>query len=329
MHSSCKASTPGTSPRTRGKLWGGFCVWFLGGNIPAHAGKTYPRRGDHQVNTGTSPRTRGKRRTFVTEESFTGNIPAHAGKTFEFIPVFHCVREHPRARGENFASLAIACIFRGTSPRTRGKRVGIMRQILGFGNIPAHAGKTGTSQAECRTGPEHPRARGENRAAWLKLRKSYGTSPRTRGKLHRVHAGVENVRNIPAHAGKTPLTTNQRPLWGEHPRARGENPTIASREWNDHGTSPRTRGKRHPAKTHAARRGNIPAHAGKTLIDVRFLVPEGHFTFDFVFLHRGGSMESPCSSLLSECFSARIVVYGQLGTSLLSAYGCAFWWDGG
>ena len=75
--------------------------------------------------------------------------------------------------------------------------------------------------------------------------------------------------------------------------------------------------------------GNIPAHAGKTLIDVRFLVPEGHFTFDFVFLHRGGSMESPCSSLLSECFSARIVVYGQLGTSLLSAYGCAFWWDGG
>ena len=38
---------------------------------------------------------------------------------------------------------------------------------------------------------------------------------------------------------------------------------------------------------------NIPAYAGKTLIDVRFLVPEGHFTFGFVFLHGGGSMESP------------------------------------
>ena len=37
-----------------------------------------------------------------------------------------------------------------------------------------------------------------------------------------------------------------------------------------------------------AQLGNIPAYAGKTLIDVRFLVPEGHFTFDFVFLHRGG-----------------------------------------
>ena len=38
---------------------------------------------------------------------------------------------------------------------------------------------------------------------------------------------------------------------------------------------------------------NIPAYAGKTPIDVRFLVPEGHFTFGFVFLHGGGSMESP------------------------------------
>ena len=40
-------------------------------------------------------------------------------------------------------------------------------------------------------------------------------------------------------------------------------------------------------------KGNIPAYAGKTLIDVRFLVPEGHFTFGFVFLYRGGSVESP------------------------------------
>ena len=34
---------------------------------------------------------------------------------------------------------------------------------------------------------------------------------------------------------------------------------------------------------------------GKHLLtfDVRFLVPEGYFTFGFVFLHGGGSMESP------------------------------------
>ena len=89
------------------------------------------------------------------------------------------------------------------------------------------------------------------------------------------------------------------------------------------------RGKRGPKNTIHMVTRNIPAYAGKTLIDVRFLVPEGHFTFGFVFLHRGGSMESPCSSLLSECFSDRIVVYDRPGTSLLSAYGYAFWWDGG
>ena len=89
------------------------------------------------------------------------------------------------------------------------------------------------------------------------------------------------------------------------------------------------RGKRHRAMAMFKQDGNIPAYAGKTLIDVRFLVPEGHFTFGFVFLYRGGSVESPCSSLLSEYFSDRIVVYDRPGTSLLSAYGYAFWWDGG
>ena len=53
------------------------------------------------------------------------------------------------------------------------------------------------------------------------------------------------------------------------------------------------RGKRRTRDLQAPRQGNIPAYAGKTLIDVRFLVPEGHFTFGFVFLHGGGSMESP------------------------------------
>ena len=48
------------------------------------------------------------------------------------------------------------------------------------------------------------------------------------------------------------------------------------------------RGKRVVVLLHTRTNGNIPAYAGKTLIDVRFLVPEGHFTFDFVFLHRGG-----------------------------------------
>ena len=156
-----------------------------------------------------------------------------------------------------------------------------------------------------------------------------GTSPRTRGKRQCKPHRTDRRGNIPAHAGKTVCSKCAKHQKWEHPRARGENLFISASRIPVGGTSPRTRGKLPPLKPIQYHVRNIPAHAGKTLIDVRFLVPEGHFTFGFVFLHRGGSMESPCSSLLSECFSARIVVYGQLGTSLLSAYGCAFWWDGG
>ena len=94
-------SSPGTSPRTRGKLQriqeGGPAA----GNIPAHAGKTHatqqkcwfstehPRaRGENvtekQRNSemrGTSPRTRGKRFGGVGGGGGVRNIPAHAGKT--------------------------------------------------------------------------------------------------------------------------------------------------------------------------------------------------------------------------------------------------------
>ena len=157
--------------------------------------------------------------------------------------------------------------------------------------------------------PEHPRVRGENDGLGVIPSPSSGTSPRTRGKHwgrnHRRYCGG----NIPAYAGKT----------FRHPQ----------RLVQHTGTSPRTRGKQEVGSKDRFPVRNIPAYAGKTLIDVRFLVPDGHFTFGFVFLHRGGSMESPCSFLLSECFSDRIVVYGQLGTSLLSVFDCAFWWDGG
>ena len=237
--------------------------------------------------------------------------------------------EHPRARGENPKASPESANHHGTSPRTRGKRLTIGDINYISRNIPAHAGKTPYRLVWLSLTWEHPRARGENSSITLSASIPSGTSPRTRGKRGTPRPRVRERRNIPAHAGKTCLICSNMMIFPEHPRARGENTINRSCCTCGMGTSPRTRGKRPSPEVLNRKSGNIPAHAGKTLIDVRFLVPEGHFTFDFVFLHRGGSMESPCSSLLSECFSARIVVYGQLGTSLLSAYGCAFWWDGG
>ena len=74
----------------------------------------------------------------------------------------------------------------------------------------------------------------------------------------------------------------------EHPRARGENVPLQHGMVSILGTSPRTRGKPMFSHTIIFPRRNIPAHAGKTHIDVRFLVPEGHFTFGFIFPHHGG-----------------------------------------
>ena len=111
---------------------------------------------------------------------------------------------------------------------------------------------------------EHPRARGENRIFGSFAVMSDGTSPRTRGKLLRSIASTESLRNIPAHAGKTIGSRVDIGLGKEHPRARGENnpnPTLLPHQA---GTSPRTRGKRDSIICGIIKRGNIPAHAGKT-----------------------------------------------------------------
>ena len=176
----------------------------------------------------------------------------------------------------------------GTSPRTRGKHWMHFSGSAADRNIPAHAGKTPPPRLRKALTPEHPRARGENRRLLRLVGMPRGTSPRTRGKLSPCGSRMMCTGNIPAHAGKTPRVGGSLPGGGEHPRARGENAPgggVPTRGW---GTSPRTRGKHPRVGGPYPGVGNIPAHAGKTLTDVRFLVPEGHFTFGFIFPHHGG-----------------------------------------
>ena len=136
-------------------------------NIPAHAGKTgdvqvwdisrqeHPRaRGENPpgtltglFSTGTSPRTRGKRSPYRGRFAHPGNIPAHAGKTTNVWLGLHFPAEHPRARGENNVGKVMVVTSVGTSPRTRGKHDQSELLHLWHGNIPAHAGKTGTPPA--------------------------------------------------------------------------------------------------------------------------------------------------------------------------------------
>ena len=133
-----------------------------------------------------------------------------------------------------------------------------------MGNIPAHAGKTGTAGLNAWRNEEHPRARGENLVSISRRALRIGTSPRTRGKQFLGLDHLANSRNIPAHAGKTHRDGTLANPAPEHPRARGENGfgvAFGARVW---GTSPRTRGKHARCHESCSVGGNIPAHAGKT-----------------------------------------------------------------
>ena len=195
----------------------------------------------------------------------------------------------------------------GTSPRTRGKLEKASDQRDQLRNIPAHAGKTSCQSSHSSTSTEHPRARGENISEVIQLQRTTGTSPRTRGKLPYRRVFPQASGNIPAHAGKTTKLSITALATQEHPRARGENDTFKAVFEKLDGTSPRTRGKH-------------LLTCGSSFLRV--------ILHSVLFFCTVGVPWNPPSSLLSECFSDRIVVYDQPGTSLLSAYGCAFWWDG-
>ena len=163
----------------------------------------------------------------------------------------------------------------GSSPRMRGKLPAREIRRLPGGLIPAHAGKTRASVLLICSARAHPRACGENAAGPTRSFAVKGSSPRMRGKLPPSSAAAGYAGLIPAHAGKTP---SPYPRWSTrraHPRACGENTTRTNARGQGKGSSPRMRGKREHFDHDAARRGLIPAHAGKTVTKVRAVVVVG------------------------------------------------------
>ena len=115
----------------------------------------------------------------------------------------HTIGEHPRVRGENTTVLIGRWSAIGTSPRARGKQDVMDDLRFGYRNIPACAGKTTLPLIIVVGGAEHPRVRGENDRFFAMNIDIVGTSPRARGKPQGVPGGFNEIRNIPACAGKT------------------------------------------------------------------------------------------------------------------------------
>ena len=155
---------------------------------------------------GSSPHTRGAP-GFRDGMLGTGRIiPAYAGSTFLGGRRLVRLGDHPRIRGEHFATRRPRISIPGSSPHTRGARR--LRQP-GRENeriIPAYAGSTrgwGNGPGVMR---DHPRIRGEHPAPPRNHLLQPGSSPHTRGAHRlrdprRLRAGI-----IPAYAGSTAVT---------------------------------------------------------------------------------------------------------------------------
>ena len=201
-----RASRPGSSPFTRGKLTYAALKPTGLRLIPAHAGKTaryfasgqvvaaHPRsRGENNTSRlfprrsrGSSPLTRGKPILAVFADRQERLIPAHAGKTNKCGACLSHTPAHPRSRGENgFRGPRLQRGW-GSSPLTRGKRREWYHWYQAGRLIPAHAGKTQVGVRVRAICAAHPRSRGENADSIRSISPVGGSSPLTRGKHGRV-----------------------------------------------------------------------------------------------------------------------------------------------
>ena len=112
--------------------------------------------------------------------------------------------------------------------------------------------------------PDHPRACGENSGKARDRCRTWGSSPRVRGKLTEIVVSSQEERIIPARAGKTCPAPGGGARARDHPRACGENSARLSSALVPPGSSPRVRGKRPPLHQPTRSPRIIPARAGKT-----------------------------------------------------------------
>ena len=133
-----------------------------------------------------------------------GIIPARAGSTQLCDKGQRKRPDHPRSRGEHGAPSKVDPAVLGSSPLARGAQVGKDEPHRFRGIIPARAGSTLLCDRGRPVDQDHPRSRGEHRAASRLHRACVGSSPLARGARNPADTGMARRRIIPARAGSTP-----------------------------------------------------------------------------------------------------------------------------
>ena len=207
---------------------------------------------------------RGKLNLHVKKALCFGITPAHAGKTQTGTPFGVFLRDHPRACGENIASVYMSRSRRGSPPRMRGKPSASVISFLLFRITPAHAGKTFVFSSWRQQQQDHPRACGENLGQLRFDTSILGSPPRMRGKPLEEVENCAETGITPAHAGKTNARYSRPCFRKDHPRACGENLSTRFLCCGSGGSPPRMRGKLDSLSHNRVPTRITPAHAGKT-----------------------------------------------------------------
>ena len=279
----------GPSPQARGSRGGAAAAGVPIGSIPAGAGKPGDGGGCHRLFSvhprrrgeaspdipnigpmrGPSPQARGSRAPVPHDARGRGSIPAGAGKPTDGRSSSPSRPVHPRRRGEAIGCAGPGCCAGGPSPQARGSQMGDGGVDRLEGSIPAGAGKPSACRAPCSRRRVHPRRRGEAPSAPTWGGYDAGPSPQARGSRLTDPKVVVLAGSIPAGAGK-PLDGLARPVEAAvHPRRRGEAGEAEAEVWRVEGPSPQARGSRRGRGRGVARRGSIPAGAGKPRAPLR------------------------------------------------------------
>ena len=214
-------------------------------NTPACAGKTESCKFSSLNHSETPPLARGRLPVLPWHDYRQRNTPACAGKT----PSIRAGRNTPAE----------------TPPLARGRLED--RKTLGAasGNTPACAGKTRAKPSTRSMSRKHPRLRGEDEHASRGNAPRLETPPLARGRRILQILVAEPLRNTPACAGKTRISTAKLPSDRKHPRLRGEDPPASAGIRPFEETPPLARGRQWLKAQAEEDAGNTPACAGKTL----------------------------------------------------------------
>ena len=157
----------------------------------------------HGVVSGSSPRLRGTGNVQTGGLPQTRFIPAPAGNRANHRAATDAPPVHPRACGEQVATIGDHKGFAGSSPRLRGTGNGGDNRA-GHGRfIPAPAGNSARSPTICTLGAVHPRACGEQLHGAVFGTSAIGSSPRLRGTAVGLLIQPQLLRFIPAPAGNS------------------------------------------------------------------------------------------------------------------------------